>query len=301
MILLPVYICIGLLLGPSGISIETPAYFPLIFKWCAAGFLLNAGLECSFTVMREHFKKISIISVGAFLPAFIVGFLVAPWLGVDSSVGRWVVATALSVSALPVIVQILKGARLLNSPTGQIVIAAASLCDLVAWICFLAVLPSTHQSSWIQSHFPVLFFFAGIAANLFASGALIKWKEIIASLSKFIFAPLFFISIGLQINLWDSFDIGLIVATFLVATAVKIFGLQLFARMAKVSAQDSWIIAVALNARGAMEILLAILAYQSGLIDKHWLTNLTVVAVATSLIANPIIAYLQKTAKRTHQ
>lgn len=291
MMTFPVYVLLGLILGPSGLHLSAPP--ALLFKICAAGFLFVSGMECSFQGMGRHLKVVLGISLGSFVIPLALGLFVAPLFQFEDFVSSWVFATALSVSALPVIIQILRERSLLNHLLGHIIIAAASLCDIAAWACFMFVLPQEQQATWIWSHFPVLFFFLGLLWKLFLPlpGLFLRNIEIA---SRWIFAPIFFIGIGLQLNIWKSFNLWLALGTIALAFAGKIIGGLLAAKLLKLPKQEAWIISVALSARGAMEVLLAQLAFHSGLISEMWFTILVIMAIITSLTAGPWLRYLQK-------
>jgi Kef-type K+ transport system membrane component KefB len=107
-----------------------------------------------------------------------------------------------------------------------------------------------------------------------------------------IFAPLFFASIGLQVNFIDAFDLQLVIVVLLIAVATKLIGGYVGAKWAGMSKQESGAVAVAMVARGAMEIILGQLALQAGLISQPLFVAIVIMAIATSLIAGPGIEKL---------
>lgn len=102
-----------------------------------------------------------------------------------------------------------------------------------------------------------------------------------------VFAPLFFASIGLKVNFLAHFDLGLVTTVVGVACVGQILGGSLGARMAGFPTRHAWAIGFALNARGAMEIVLATLALQAGLINSRLFVALVVMAIITSMLAGP--------------
>ncbi len=85
-------------------------------------------------------------------------------------------------------------------------------------------------------------------------------KEIIHQFINNIFAPLFFVSIGLRVNFIANFDLWLTVSIIVIAFAGKIIGAGLGARVAGFNWKESLAAGFGLNARGAMEIILGIIA-----------------------------------------
>src|SRR5260370_1347506 len=59
-------------------------------------------------------------------------------------------------------------------------------------------------------------------------------------------------------------------------------------------ARSSWAVGLAMNARGAMEIILGVLALRAGLIGERMFVALVVMALFTSLISGPAIQAVMK-------
>ncbi len=107
-----------------------------------------------------------------------------------------------------------------------------------------------------------------------------------------LFAPLFFASIGLQADFIADFDAGVVVLIFTIACLGKILGCGYGARAAGIPSREAWAIGFAMNARGAMEIVLALVAREAGLIGSTTFVALVVMAVATSMLSGPMITRL---------
>ena len=58
--------------------------------------------------------------------------------------------------------------------------------------------------------------------------------------------------------------------------------------------RSSWAVGVAMNARGAMEVILGSVALRAGLIGEPMFVSLVVMALVTSLISGPLIQALMK-------
>lgn len=119
-----------------------------------------------------------------------------------------------------------------------------------------------------------------------------KTRTIIEQFVGSIFAPLFFASLGLKVNFAANFDpllVGVIVA---IACASKLVGCTLGARLASYPFRDALAVGFAMNARGAMGTVLALLALEAGLIDERAFVALVVMALVTSMMAGPAIQKL---------
>jgi Kef-type K+ transport system membrane component KefB/mannitol/fructose-specific phosphotransferase system IIA component (Ntr-type) len=107
-----------------------------------------------------------------------------------------------------------------------------------------------------------------------------------------VFAPVFFANLALNVDFFSAFDPVLCLVVFLVATATKLFGCTGGARLTGLPWRQSLAVGFGLNARGAMEIILALLAREAKLIDDRIFVALVTMAIGTSLLAGPTMKRL---------
>lgn len=106
------------------------------------------------------------------------------------------------------------------------------------------------------------------------------------------FAPLYFVSIGLQANFAANFDLRLVLWVLLVASVGKIGGVTLVAWLTRMPPREALAVGFGLNARGAMEMILASISLQYHIIDQRLFVALIVMALGTSVVSGPMIARL---------
>jgi Kef-type K+ transport system membrane component KefB/mannitol/fructose-specific phosphotransferase system IIA component (Ntr-type) len=134
-------------------------------------------------------------------------------------------------------------------------------------------------------------FVIGIAVG--ESGHLRKrTSEHIHQIVNNVFAPFFFASIGLRTDFVSNFHLGLTATVIGVACVGKLLGAGWGARLGGMDRTSSLAVGLAMNARGAMEIILGILALQAGLIRENMFVAMVVMALFTSLISAPAIHFL---------
>jgi Kef-type K+ transport system membrane component KefB len=114
-------------------------------------------------------------------------------------------------------------------------------------------------------------------------------REIIHQFVTNVFAPLFFVSIGLKVNFIQNFDWQLVTLVLFLACVCKVFGASLGAYLGGLTKRESLAVGFGLNARGAMEIILGTLALSAGLIDEKMFVALVVMALLTSIISGPLM------------
>ena len=262
-------------------------------------------------------------------------------------------ATALSISALPVIARILIDLKLIKSHIGVTVLTAAIVNDLLGWLIFAMVLGMIGASGaphgigftltatvlfagfmftagvkivekiypWIQAN---LSWPAG-ALNFIIVGGLLcaaftEWLGIHAIFGTFIFGvtigqckhirestvhtlesfisfiitPIFFASIGLEVNFFTAFDFSVVMIVLIIGTIGKVGGSWLGGRMAGMPHRESLAIGSAMNARGVMEIILGLIAFQAGLISESLFVALVVLALLTSMTSGALVQTILK-------
>ena len=116
-----------------------------------------------------------------------------------------------------------------------------------------------------------------------------KAREIIHQFITNIFAPLFFLTLGLKVNFILNFDLRLVSIVLFLAVFCKLFGASLGAYLGGLPKRESLAVGFGMNARGAMEIILGTLALNAGLIDEKMFVALVIMALVTSLMSGPLM------------
>ncbi len=114
-------------------------------------------------------------------------------------------------------------------------------------------------------------------------------RSILHRFVTYIFAPIFFVSIGLEADFVASFNLLLVLGVLLVAFAGKIAGCMIGAHWGGLSMRESLAISFGMNARGAMEIILGLLALQFGVIQDEMFVALVVLALLSSIVSGPLM------------
>jgi len=120
-------------------------------------------------------------------------------------------------------------------------------------------------------------------------------KAVIHEFVTNIFAPVFFASLALRADFARAFDLRLCLLTLGIATVAKVLGCSVGGRLGGLTWRESGAVAFGLNARGAMEIILALLALEAGLIQPKMFVALVMMALATSLMSGPFMKRLLST------
>ena len=118
------------------------------------------------------------------------------------------------------------------------------------------------------------------------------------------FAPIFFATAGLRVDLAVLADPTVAfwtVVVVLVASLAKFGGSYVGARLARLSNRESTALSVGLNARGALEIVIATLGLSLGVLNDESYTAIVVMAIVTSMAAPPLLRIVLQGWKGTDQ
>ncbi|HEU5163143.1 MAG TPA: cation:proton antiporter, partial [Thermoanaerobaculia bacterium] len=367
----------GVLLGPSLLSGFVPAFGAFFLPqtpvqghllevaalFGALFLLLITGLEMDVALIRRHARTAMGVSLGGILITFTTGFILGLRLPRDligTSADRIVfalfLATAMSISAIPVLAKVLLDLKLMRRDIGQTMIAAGMSDDTIGWI-LLSIVAGLAAGTSVSfgsiasivvslALFMVLSFTAGrwlvrrllelvqhrIGAEnrfltvtvvlMFAWGALASSLHFEPVLGAFvigivlgqmrsipedtvrslhsvalgIFAPIFFGVAGLKVDAMKLIQPRLALVALIViavATIGKVVGTFAGARL--IGRKDPWTslsFGAGLNARGAMEIIVASIGLSLGILSQEMFSVIVVMAIATSLMAPPALRWV---------
>jgi Kef-type K+ transport system membrane component KefB len=118
--------------------------------------------------------------------------------------------------------------------------------------------------------------------------------ESMQEMVRTVLAPLFFAGVGLHLDVFGlSSPADLILCGGLVVLAIssKLLGAGGGALLAGLARDEAVTVAAALNARGAVELIVADLGLRTGILDARWHTAIAIVAVFTSMMAAPLLRW----------
>lgn len=162
------------------------------------------------------------------------------------------------------------------------------IIDLIA----VSMLAASIVSEFMGAHGIIGVFLAGVILSQRQSRRDLTLKMTYGPVAT-ILSSVYFASIGLKVDFASNFVPTIVLLVFLAACAGKIIGASLGAWITGVQTRDSLAIGFGLNARGAMEIVLASSALDYGLIDERIFVSLVVMAMATTAICGSMIQRLR--------
>src|SRR4029453_8955123 len=161
---------------------------------------------------------------------------------------------------------------------------------------FGVVLASALSTQLIGIHALFGAFLAGIVMPT-AGGFRDKLVVRVENLSSVLLSPVFFAFTGLrtQIGPLNSPPDWLICLVIIgVATAGKLGGSALAARLTGMKWRESLQLGALMNTRGLMELIALNIGYDMGILSQHIFTMLVIMALVTTIMTGPLFAFLGK-------
>jgi len=356
----------GILLGPTVLGHLAPGLFAAAFppeveqfhlleviSWLGMVLLLLlTGLETDLRALRNLGRAAVSASLFGMIVPFAAGFTLG-WVlpdafltdPADRLLFAAFLATAMAISALPVIAKILIDLDLVRRNVGMVILSAAVVDDTTGWLVLSVIagiaadgffspgaLATTllwlalflAAARWIA--YPALtgavryvnervglvggdltlilgFTFLAAAATeamgihavfgAFVAGLLFRQiprirPTSLRALEVFVLSalsPLFFAFVGLKVDLWTLSSWGVPLAVVGVAIGGKLVGCYIGGRVGRLSHWESLALGFGMNARGAMELIVALLGLSLGLLTQEMYSTIVLVAIVTSLMA----------------
>ncbi|MBI2445699.1 cation:proton antiporter [Candidatus Micrarchaeota archaeon] len=138
---------------------------------------------------------------------------------------------------------------------------------------------------------------AGVFLGAFSLPVIQNAMMHIREFSFAFFVPIYFALVGLKIDLIASLDFSLFVYFLLASSLIQGVSVLLTSRILGFSWLSSFNLSVALNARGALGIVVATIAFESGIISEKFFVAIVLSALVTVLFAGWWLKYVLSTGK----
>jgi K+:H+ antiporter len=360
----------GIVLGPSLLGWIWPAAYGVLFPADAANHFLQphllevvswigmvlllmlTGLETDVRLLRHLGRSaLSSSALGMLIPfvcGFALGIFTPDEFLADPSrriLFSLFLATAMSISAMPVIAKILMDLELTKRNIGVVILSAGVVDDTTGWLIlsliaglagsqaaplfqfastvvltgaflatsFLVFYPVARRTlRWIDEsarspHLDLAFMvaFAFLLAAIteaihihavfgaFVAGCILRQVPSLRpatlhrleAVSTGVLTPVFFGLVGLKVDLRTLTSPKELLIVLGVATAGKLVGCTWGGLIGRMSLWESFAIGIAMNARGAMELVVALIGLTLGILNPAMYAIIVLMAVITSFMA----------------
>jgi Kef-type K+ transport system membrane component KefB len=145
-------------------------------------------------------------------------------------------------------------------------------------------------TQWIGIHALFGFFIAGVMAGQ-ARALSERTRQVISQMVYALFVPIFFAGIGLRIDFLAHFDWFLVAFLAVIGIGARFVGAWIGVSLTQLPRDDRMPISVTHTPGGAMEVVIALLALQFGLITQAVFVAIVFGAILSSIALGPWLSY----------
>lgn len=360
----------GIVLGPSLLGAVAPGVFGFLFAPSSTGllklfaeigvllFLFAVGLELDVDRLRDRAQTAVVVSHASIVVPYFLGVLLSLFLyteyapaGVRFLPFALFLGIAMSITAFPVLVRILKERGMTGTFLGNTAVTCAAVDDVTAWSLLAMVVAIAGSRGFWASAATIVLALAFILVMLLAIGPLFRrtlsryaekeepGKTAVAAVLVFLLAsaltteligihalfgaflagvvmprqrrfraflttrleefssvfllPLFFAFTGLRTRIGllnDARSWAICGLIILVATAGKLGGSMVAARLTGVSWPDSFALGALMNSRGLMELIALNVGYELGILSPRVFAMMVLMAIVTTFATSPLLS-----------
>lgn len=128
-------------------------------------------------------------------------------------------------------------------------------------------------------------FLTGTIVNVLLGDKILKLKKYLKKVSLLSFIPLYFGIVGYKLNLVHNFNVYYFLEFLLMSSLIKILLIYTSSMFLKFNSKTSFNFSFAMNTRGGPGIVLATVAFETGIINEAFFTTLVITSIVTSLIS----------------
>jgi Kef-type K+ transport system membrane component KefB len=299
--------------------------------------MFTSGAEMDGGELWSRARRGVPLTLAVIVTPFVCGLALAPRFpqlrgaGADRLAFAILIATCMTVTAFPVLIEILRDRRLLTTRLGATAVSTAAVDDLFLWLMLAILAMSGAMVLRLVLAFTVALPLAVVAARFVfrrvrhialvvaftaAAIALLAWLGVhpvfvafflglampnapstgatLTTLRRVLcvpFLPLFFAGIGMHVASVHG-EVAIGALFIAVAALAKIVPAALVARLRGERWRFAFALGALLSARGAMELIAAKLGLELGLLSPAGFSVLVSVAVATTLLTGPLLVAL---------
>lgn len=254
-----------------------------------------AGLETSWSMLYKEKRDSFFIAFFAWIVPFLSGFLFF-WFFGFSFLTSAISGLAISITAEATKARVLIDLKKLKTKIGAVMMSAGIVDDIIGIVVFiiLSLIAGYSFNENLLGFSAIACFFIGVFVQAKA-GRLNKPMKVIEKLFLFAIVPFFFISMGIRFE-FNSLVLNpfLLAGILFLAFTSKIGGVFIAKFFTELNWRQAYLIGWAMNSRGAIELVFAMMGFSMGLLNAEIYSGLVVTALVTTLVFPFVITYIIK-------
>ncbi|MFH1822669.1 MAG: cation:proton antiporter [Patescibacteria group bacterium] len=256
-----------------------------------------AGFEISSNLLFKEKKDSLTITIFTVLTSLILGVIVFTLLGYSLKVGL-IMGVCFGITAEATKARVLIQLNKLKSRLGAMLMGVGVINDIFGVMALIVITYFfTTKVNWHEFIILVsiiLAFFAGMVVH-YIFNRFSKGVKTVEKLILYLIVPFFFINLGLNIDIYSIVvDYKILIIVLLTATIGQILGVILTKPITKLSFKQLFLVGWGMNSKGAVELAIAFVALQIGLLPVNLYSSLVITALISTILFQVIIFKMVK-------
>lgn len=113
-----------------------------------------------------------------------------------------------------------------------------------------------------------------------------------------VFAPIFFVLVGMQLDFSGGIDWVLLTVLFLVSSLFKILGGFIGAILGGIGQRNALVVGIGLNTQGTMGVIVGLVGLEMGIFNQSTFSIIVIISVITSITVGPLLKWATSFVKR---
>ncbi|MBU1019484.1 cation:proton antiporter [Patescibacteria group bacterium] len=246
-----------------------------------------AGLEISWYMLLKEKKESLIVALFGLAVPFLLGLIVMLLIGFSLNIAL-IVAVCMSITAEATTAEVLLDMGKIKTRIGTMIMGAGIIDDVVGMMGFAVfgyfIMHRVDFAEFVPLLIVLGSFLAGMLAHRYI-GRKTRAVKFFEKWAGLLIVPFFFVEMGMHFSFSAVFANPLLLLVIVVVAMFgKILGVVLSRTFVRMNKLQSYVVGLAMNSRGAVELALAYTAYKAGLLSIDLYSAIIVMAFVTTFI-----------------
>jgi Kef-type K+ transport system membrane component KefB len=256
-----------------------------------------AGFEISWSMLVKEEKDAITVTLFTIFTSLILGTVVFILLGFSLEAAL-IMGVCFGITAEATKARVLIQLKKLKTKLGSLLMGAGIINDIIG-VLFLGIIAYIFTKDFSINEIKILggvllAFFAGIGVH-YTFDRFSKKIKILEKLLLILVVPFFFVNMGMHFG-WQSLgiDYKILLIVIVTAAAGQLIGTILTKPITKLRLKQLYLIGWGMNSKGAVELAIAFIALQVGLLPVNLYSALVITALVSTILFQIIIFRMVK-------
>lgn len=250
-----------------------------------------SGFEVSGNMMAKEKKDSLLLTISTVLTSFIFGFIILKLLGFNTD-SALIMGICFGITAEATKAKVFLELGKMKTRIGSLLMGTGIINDIFGVFALVAVVyfftgKFSFEEVWILGGL-LLSFGLGMVIHIFFD-RYSKEIKIIEKIIVYLVVPFFFVHMGFNFNFEIKSDYKIFLLVFLTAAVGQLLGTFIVSKKINLNLKQTFLVGWGMNSKGAVELAIAFVALQVGILNKGLYSALIFTALISTVLFQVII------------